>query len=283
MKILDGTKVAKKIYSDITKKIAKMNKKPVLAVILVGNDPASKLYVSIKEKKCLQVGIGIQIKNYELRIRNKANIYNLQKKIITQIQKLNKDKNVSGIIVQLPLPKGLDTNKIIETIDPKKDVDGLNPLNIGKLLIGDKDVIAPPTAAGILKLLENYKINLSGKHIVMVGYGKLVGKPLANMIAVANSDATLTICDKKTKNLSSFTKQADILISATGVGHLIKAGMIKNNAIIIDAGTSTIGGKIVGDVDFEKVKNKASYITPTKGGVGPMTVAMLLENVVNLK
>jgi methylenetetrahydrofolate dehydrogenase (NADP+)/methenyltetrahydrofolate cyclohydrolase len=279
MKILDGAKVAETIYNNIQSRISKMKTKPVLAVILVGNDPASKLYVSIKEKMCLKVGIGIRITNYKLRIMNKANNIKLQKQIIAQIKKLNNDKNITGIIVQLPLPKGLDTNKIIETIDPKKDVDGLNPLNIGKLLIGDKEAIAPPTAAGILELLKYYKINLSGKHIVMVGYGKLVGKPLANMIAVANSDATLTICDKKTKNLPFYTRQADILISATGVGHLIQPDMIKKDAVIIDAGTSTIGGKIVGDVDFEKVKNKASYITPTFGGVGPMTVAKLLENV----
>lgn len=270
-KILNGTDCAQKIYNQLHRKIQAMSIKPTLAVILVGNDAASRLYVQIKEKACQT--IGINFKKYLLPTSA------TKEQLLDLINKLNANKKITGIIVQLPLPKKIDANKIIFSIEPEKDVDGLNPINIAKILAG-LPAKSAPTADGILELLRQYKINLSGKHIVLVGYGRLVGKPLANMIAVSNSNATLTICTKQTKNLNFYTKQADILISATGQGHLIKAEMIKKGAVVIDAGVSTIGGKMVGDVDFENVKNKCSYITPPQGGVGPMTVAMLLKNLI---
>jgi len=304
MKILDGQKLAETIYTRVKNKVSKMKQKPVLAVILVGNDPASMLYVKIKKRKCEEVGIGIKISNFKFQISNKIKIQELQNKIINQIKKYNKDKNINGIIVQLPLPKSLDTEEIISSIDPKKDVDGLHPENV-KLLAQAKPNFVPPTAAGIMELMRANKIKLKNKNIVLVGHGKLVGKPLADLIMINYPDEKLTICDRETQNLSEITKKADILISATGQAHLIKADMVKHGAVVIDAGTSVEKArstkseirkkfrnskfeirnlsKVVGDVDFEEVKEIASYITPPKGGVGPMTVAKLLENVINTK
>ena len=276
VKILDGNLVSKKINSNTAKRVLVLKKKsiiPKLAVILVGDDPASTLYVAIKEKKAQELGI----KTQNLHLPKDIS----QNKLIGKIEKLNHDKSVHGILIQLPLPKHIDTEKILESISPLKDVDGLHPENLGKLLL-DKPFIVPPTPAGIIELLDYYKINLTGKHVVIVGYGKLVGKPLAAMISLSNKLATLTVCNHKTKNLKRYTLQADILITAAGVPHLISANMVKKNAIVIDAGTAKKDTKIVGDVDFDKVAPKCSFITPSRGGVGPVTVAKLLENVVKL-
>lgn len=274
MTIIDGKKISENILLKIKNKVNELKKTgifPQMAAILVGNDPASQLYVSIKEKTCQKVGIKLQKHEFSSNIQ--------EQDIINLIKKLNNDKKIHGIIVQLPLPKKFNTNKIIQTINPQKDIDGLHPENLGKLIIGEK-IIIPPTPAGIIEIFKTYKINLSGKNIVLIGYGKLVGKPLSMLLALSQKDPTITICNSKTKNLSSFTRQADILISAVGQANLITADMVKNNVVIIDAGTTKIGGKIVGDVDFENVKQKTSYITPPKGGVGPITVAKLLENLI---
>lgn len=281
MIILDGRKIAQKIKNRLRQEIANKKLKLTLAAVLVGNDPASVLYVRMKEKACREIGISFR------KIELPKTISSA--KLLAKINKLNSDREVTGIIIQLPLPKHLDSNKIISAIDPRKDIDGLHPENLGKLLIGSPRVV-PPTPAGIIALLKAYQINLSGKNVVLVGYGKLVGKPLAAMLAVAQKDATITICNDKTRYLSELTKKADILITATGVPYLIKAKMVKKGAVVIDAGTSLLRAKgkelrakIVGDVDFEKVKSKCSYVTPPTGGVGPMTVAKLLENVVRIR
>jgi len=275
-KLLDGRMVAEKIKDKIRRQVIELKKKNIilcLAVVLVGKDPASILYVSMKEKQAHE--LGIKTKNIHLSKTISEG------KLLDTIEKLNHQKDIQAILVQLPLPKHISTNKIIAAISPNKDVDGLHPENVGKLLLGEDTVIAP-TAAGIMEILKYYKISLTGKHVVIVGYGKLVGKPLAAMIGLSNQLATLTVCNHKTKNLAYYTNQADILVSATGRANLIKKNMIKRGCVVVDAGTTRVGGKIVGDVDFENVKEKASYITPSKGGVGPMTVAMLLENVVTL-
>lgn len=275
-KLLDGKIVAEKIKVNIKRQVEELRKKnivPTLAVVLVGDDPASRLYVNIKEKTARE----LNITTHNLQLTTKIT----EKELIRKIQELNNDKKIHGILVQLPLPKHINTNNVIATISPKKDVDGLTPENIGKLLLEEKTIV-PPTAAAILEILAHYKINISGKHIVLVGYGKLVGKPLAAMISLSNKQATLTICNKQTKNLSYYTLQSDILISAAGIVNLIKTDMVKKGVIIVDAGTTRVGGKIVGDIDFEKVKNKAKFITPPIGGVGPVTVAMLFANVIKL-
>lgn len=276
MKLLDGRVVAEKIKEEIKNQVEELRRKnivPTLAVILVGEDPASKLYVNIKEKTARE----LNITTHNLQLITKTT----EEELIKKIQELNQDTKVHGILVQLPLPKHINTNKIIATISPQKDVDGLTPENVGKLLL-EEDTIVPPTAAAIMEILKYYKIDISGKHVVLVGYGKLVGKPLAAMISLSNKQATLTVCNKQTKNLSYYTRQADILISAAGVANLINGDMIKKSVIIIDAGTIRVGGKIVGDIDFEDVKNRTSYITPSRGGVGPVTVVKLLENVIKL-
>lgn len=275
-KILDGLLVAKKINNKTKNKVLQLNKcgiYPKLAVVLVGDNPASLLYTKIKKQKAKEIGIET------LDVKHSENITHYE--LINEIEKLNNNESIHGILIQLPLPKHLDTVKILETINPKKDVDGLNPKNLGKLLV-NKPFIIPPTADAIIEILNYYKINLTGKHIVLVGYGKLVGKPLAAMISLSNQDATLTICNSKTKNLLYYTKQADILISAAGVPNLITNNMVKKDVTIVDAGTSKKGNKIIGDVDFKNIRNKCTYITPSKGGVGPVTVAKLLENVVKL-
>lgn len=271
--IVDGNKISQEIYNNLKKEIPLLNKKPKLVVVLVGEDPASVLYVSIKEKKAQE--LGIQTEN--IKVKEDATT----EELVSIIHKLNQDDLVTAILIQLPLPKHIDTGAVLESINEFKDVDGLNPKNMGKLLV-DKPFILPPTPAAILEILRHHEINLAGKHVVLVGYGKLVGKPLAAMISLSNKNATLSVCNSKTKDLPSYTQQADILISASGVGHIIKKDMIKKGAIVIDAGTSKLDGEIVGDVNFEEVKNKASLVTPPKGGVGPITVAKLLENVVKL-
>lgn len=292
--LLEGRKLANTIKKKLSAKVARKKIMPTLAAILVGEDPASLVYLKIKKKACQEVGI-----NFQKIVLSKNTP---PKEIIKLINSLNCNPLITGIIIQLPLPGNLDTNQIISAIEAKKDIDGLHPENLGKLLIGEPQFV-PPTPAGIIDLLKAYKIPLAGKNVVLVGYGKLVGKPLAAMLAMAEEDATITICNAKTKNLSAFTKKADILITATGVAGLITREMIKAGAVIIDAGTTVIQPKtdnrklktenrklktesqklkteIIGDVDFDKVKSKCSYITPPIGGVGPLTVAKLLENLV---
>jgi methylenetetrahydrofolate dehydrogenase (NADP+)/methenyltetrahydrofolate cyclohydrolase len=270
-KILDGKKVADfiemQIKSEIESLIQSNSAIPGLATILVGENPASKIYVNIKQKACAQVGI-----NSKIITRSKTIS---EADLLSKIEELNVNPSIHGILVQLPLPAHIKLINVFSAIDPKKDVDCFHPENFGKLLIGIEDLV-PCTPKGIISLLEYYKIPISGQDIVIVNHSTLLGKPLSLMFL--NRDATVSIAHIKTKNLKNITKIADILVVGAGSPNLIKKDMIKENVVIIDAGISRVNGKIVGDVDFENVISKVSAITPVPGGVGPMTVACLLQN-----
>jgi methylenetetrahydrofolate dehydrogenase (NADP+) / methenyltetrahydrofolate cyclohydrolase len=275
MQILDGKKLSEKLLSGLEKQVSLRKKKPVLAMVFVGNDPASKVYVRNKKFACEKVGI------ISKEIILSENIS--ENKLVLEIEKLNRDQNITGIIVQLPLPKKIDKYRVLEAINPKKDADCLNHRNFGRFLqVGEKkSVVIPATAIGIIKLLEEYKIPFSGRYAVVVGYSDIVGKPLTEMLL--ERGATVTVCHDKTKDIGKYTSQADVLAVATGVRGLIKGSMVKKGAVIVDAGIHRDKNKkIYGDVDFTSVSRKASYITPVPGGVGPMTVAMLLWNTVRL-
>ena len=267
--ILDGKKLKQKILDENKKIINDNNYKIKLAIILVGNNEASKIYIRNKELACNYVGI--KVDKYLLDEETK------EEDLIKLINKLNSDNEVTGIILQSPVPRQIDFNKCSGLIDAKKDVDGFTKENIYNLYLG-VDTILPCTVKGIIRLLEDYKIKISGANVVIVGRGNIVGHPLS--LAMLNKDATVTIAHSKTNNLKDITKKADILISATGIPHLIKEDMVKENATIIDVGVAKIDGKIVGDVDFLNVSKKAKYITPNPGGVGPMTVAMIIDNLI---
>lgn len=266
-KILSGKGLAAKIRQELKHKIQKSRVTPGLAVILVGQDPASEMYVEFKSEASQEVGMYLQTFDFDEDVS--------EKKLLKTIEKLNRNKKIHGILVQLPLPDHIDTSLVLETIDPMKDVDGFHPENVGWLSVGAPEMM-PATTRGIWTLLDSANINVEGKHVVVVGASNIVGKPTAQLLL--NEGATVTVCHKKTKNLEEYTKKADILISATGVPNLIEASMVKKGAVVIDVGTARLNGKTVGDVDFEKVKEKAAYITPVPGGVGPMTVASLLQN-----
>lgn len=270
--ILDGKKLSIKILDELSEKILKSDKKPHLVVILVGEDPASQLYVGMKEKAAQKIGIKSTVLKYPKDTNEKT--------LLDKIHELNNDNSVHGILVQLPIPKQINEKNIIQAICPKKDADGITPENVGKISLGVEPYAYPCTPKGVLKLLDEYNIDLESKNIVMVGRSNIVGKPLAQMLL--NKNATVTICHSKTKNLSDITKTADILISAVGVAKLINNNMVKNNSVIVDVGTSKIDGKLFGDVDFESVSKLASHITPVPGGIGPMTIACLMENAFEL-
>lgn len=267
--ILDGKKLKQKILDENKEIINNNNYKIKLAIILVGNNEASKIYIKNKELACNYVGI--KVDKYLLDEKTK------EEDLIKLINKLNSDNEITGIILQSPVPSQIDFNKCSGLIDAKKDVDGFTKENIYNLYLG-VDTILPCTVKGIIRLLEEYKIKISGENVVIVGRGNIVGHPLG--LAMLNKDATVTIAHSKTNNLKDITKKADILISATGIPHLIKEDMVKENATIIDVGVAKIDGKIVGDVDFINVSKKAKYITPNPGGVGPMTVAMIIDNLI---
>lgn len=266
-KVIDGKKIAEEIKLKIKNYISLLNFKPGLAVILVGNNPASEVYVNIKKKTCKELGID----SYEFNLKENIS----ENELIKLIKKLNDDEKINGILIQLPLPKHINKNNILLNINPIKDVDGFSPDNIGKLLIGE-DCLEPCTPKGIIKLLLQSDINLEGKDIVVIGKSMIVGTPVANMLL--NYGATVTVCHSKTKNLKEKCLNADIIVSAVGKHKLITSDMIKDNVIIIDVGVNKIDDKLYGDVDFENVKNKCSFITPVPGGVGPMTIACLMEN-----
>lgn len=270
--ILDGKKVRDEILAKIKAKIAKEKLDIKLAIILVGDDEASKIYIKNKEKYCYMVGIDVE--KYKLSSETK------EKEIINLIDKLNNDESVTGIILQSPVPEGIDFNKCSNLIKPEKDVDGFTKNNIYNLYLGKKTIL-PCTVKGIIKLLEYYKIPISGANVVIVGRGNIVGHPLS--LAFENMDATVTLAHSKTQNLAEITKNADILISATGVKHLITKDMVKYGSTVIDVGVTRVDGKIYGDVDFENIKDIARYITPNPGGVGPMTVAMIIDNLVEME
>lgn len=266
--LLSGKAVAEVILQDLSHKIKSLKRAPTLAVILVGKNPASQLYVKNKKKKAEQIGIISKDFIFEDDIS--------ESELLDQIHTLNQDENIDGILVQLPLPEYIDKNKIIEAILPKKDVDGFHPIHFGRLAQG-RPSIRPCTPHGIIRLLNHYKINLKSLNAVVVGASNIVGKPMALELILAGS--TVTICNSKTKDLESHIKSADLLISATGKRDLIDANWIKSGAVVIDVGIHRLADNtFVGDLDFEKAALKASFITPVPGGVGPMTIAILLEN-----
>ena len=271
-KILNGKELALKLNLKLKDKISSFKKKILLAAILVGDDPASKLYINIKRKTCSEIGIGSILVDLDKNIT--------KSKLLDEIEKLNKDKSVHGILLQLPLPRDLRpyTSEFIEQIDPIKDVDGLHPINRGKLFDYNEDFV-PCTPKGIITLLEHYNIEIQGKNVVIINRSNLVGKPLIFMLLKRN--ATVTVCHSYTKNLVGYTKKADILIVAVGKSKFITKEMVKEGVVIVDVGISRENGKLSGDVDFEGVFDKCSWITPNPGGVGPMTVSFLLQNTFN--
>ena len=271
--IIDGKNEAKKIREEIKKEINdfknKQNKTPKLSVILIGNYAPSEIYVKNKEKNSKEVGINSEVIKYPDDIS--------EKEVLKKIKELNENKDVSGILVQLPLPKQISKEKIINAIDYTKDVDGFNPVNVGNLASGYKSII-PCTPLGCLLLIKKIESNLTGKHAVVVGRSNLNGKPMAQLLLKEN--CSVTIVHSKTKNLKEECQKADILVVAVGKANLIKADWVKKNSIVIDVGINKEGDKIVGDVSFDEVKEKVKAITPVPGGVGPMTIACLLKNTI---
>jgi len=272
MQLIDGKKLAKKFQDQIAQEVKELKNRhnivPGLAVILVGDDPASHAYVKMKAKACENAGFYSITHNMPDTIS--------QEEIIGTIEMMNKNPRIDGILVQLPLPKHIDTNAILEVIDPSKDVDGFHPYNVGRL-VTNLDGFVPCTPLGVMKMFEEYNIDLEGKAVCVVGASNIVGKPMASLLL--NANATVTVTHIYTKDLASHTKKADIVIVGVGVPGLIKADMVKDGAVLIDIGINRLDdGSLVGDADFEALKEKCSYITPVPGGVGPMTIAMLLLN-----
>lgn len=273
MEIIDGKALAKKIRSELKEEVEELKKQgvhPKLAVIMVGDDKASAVYVRNKSKACNEIGI-----EYEEFLRDSSIT---QEGLINLIKELNGREDIHGILLQSPIPDGLDIREAFNTIDYRKDVDGFNPINVGKLSIGE-DCFVSCTPYGVVKMLEKYNIPTEGKRAVIVGRSNIVGKPLIQCLL--NKNATVTVCHSRTKNIEEITREADILVAALGKPKFITADMVKDGAVVIDVGINrNEEGKLVGDVDFENVSKKASYITPVPGGVGPMTIAMLMYNVV---
>jgi len=272
MQLIDGKSLAKKVQNSVATEVEKLkqdkNIVPGLAVILIGDDPASHSYVKMKAKACENVGF------YSITHSMPDTIS--QDEIIATIQMINDNPRIDGILVQLPLPKHVDTDKILEVIDPKKDVDGFHAYNVGRLVTGLDSFVAC-TPLGVMKMFEEYNIDLKGQDVCVVGASNIVGKPMASLLL--NANATVTVTHIFTKDLKAHTSKADIIIVGVGVPGLIKEDMVKEGAIVIDIGINRIkDGSLVGDVDFENVSSKCSYITPVPGGVGPMTIAMLLDN-----
>lgn len=271
--ILDGKETAIEIRANLKTEVNTLKSKnifPKLAVIMVGDDPASKIYVKNKSKVCEELGI-----EYEEFLLN-SNI--TQQQLLKLIDELNSRKDIHGILLQSPIPKHLDINEAFRKISPEKDVDGFNPVNVGKLVLGQETFVAC-TPFGIIKLLEKYNIEIEGKNAVIIGRSNIVGKPMLHCLL--NKNATVTVCHSKTKNLGEITKKADILVAAIGKARFVTEDMVKPGAVVIDVGINrNEQGKVCGDVDFEEIQKIASYITPVPGGVGPMTIAMLMNNIV---
>lgn len=270
--ILDGKKLRDKIIENLKAKVDTFDKKPTLVVILVGENPASKIYVNNKKKMAEKIGIHSEVINYPANIT--------EAELLDKIEELNNNKKVTAILVQLPLPKHISKDNVMNKIIPSKDVDGFTPYNFGKLFSGETPTVYPCTPKGILLLLDEYNIEIEGKHVVIVGRSNIVGKPLSQMML--NKNATVTICHSHTKNLSQITKTADILVSAVGK-NIIEGEMLKTDCVIVDVGIfKDENGKTRGDVDFESASKIASFISPVPGGVGPMTIASLMLNTVEL-
>lgn len=267
--ILDGKKVRNELLSFYEEKIKNESLKISLAIIYVGNDEPSKIYIKNKIKYCEKVGIKVIL--YEMDSKTK------EKDVIELIEKLNDSIDITGIILQSPVPKQIDFSKCSSFIKPCKDIDGFTKENLYKL-VHNVDGLFPCTSKGIIMLLKYYNITLAGKNVCIIGRGNIVGKPL--IFEMLNNNATVIVAHSQTKSISEFTKKADIIISAVGSPHLIKNNMVKDDAIVIDVGISVIDGKIIGDVDFDNLKDKCTYITPNPGGVGPMTIAMIIDNLI---
>jgi methylenetetrahydrofolate dehydrogenase (NADP+)/methenyltetrahydrofolate cyclohydrolase len=280
-KIIDGKQVAADMLAELKTEVAELKKEgivPGLGVILVGDDPASQSYVTAKERTCAELGIYSD--------DNRLPASTTQKELIALINKMNADPKINGILVQLPLPKHLNEGEVLLAISPDKDVDGFHPTNIGKMVAG-QPAFLPCTPHGVIKLLQRNAVKIEGAHVVVVGRSNIVGKPIANMLIQKNKNgnATVTVCHTKTKDLAHHTRQADIIIAAAGKPKTITADMVKDGVVVIDVGVNRIqdasrksGYRLVGDVDFEAVKEKASLISPVPGGVGPMTITMLMYN-----
>ncbi|MBN2667895.1 MAG: bifunctional 5,10-methylene-tetrahydrofolate dehydrogenase/5,10-methylene-tetrahydrofolate cyclohydrolase [Bacteroidales bacterium] len=280
MELIDGKQISADIKAEIAQEVANRKEKglktPHLAAILVGHDGGSETYVAHKVKACEQVGFESTLVRFE------DDITEIQ--LLEQVEALNNNNDIDGFIVQLPLPRHIDEQKVIEAIRPDKDVDGFHPVNVGKMVIG-LDAFISATPAGIVDLLERYKISTSGKNVVVLGRSNIVGRPMSVLLSQKGQDATVTVCHSRTKNLKEITKQADIIIAAIGIPEFVTADMVKNGAVIIDVGTTRVesnqtksGWKLKGDVNFDEVAPLCSHITPVPGGVGPMTIVSLLKN-----
>jgi len=281
--IIDGKQVAADMRAELKAEVAKLKEQgivPGLGVILVGEDPASKSYITAKERACEDIGIYSDDNRLDAKIS--------QKELMALVEKMNKDPKINGILVQLPLPDGLNESEVLLAIDPAKDVDGFHPVNVGKMVVGEKAFL-PCTPHGVIQLLIRSGVTIKGAEVVVVGRSNIVGKPLANMLIQKNDmgNATVTVCHTRTRDLASHVKRADIVIAAAGRPNTVTADMVKDGAVVIDVGVNRVedatkkkGYRLVGDVDFEAVKEKASLITPVPGGVGPMTITMLLYNTV---
>ena len=272
MTIIDGKALSEKVLKEIEKEHSELEKKvgrkAGLAVIIVGENPASQIYVRNKIRACEKVGF------HSETIRLDENI--TEENLLLEIEKLNNNSNIDGILVQLPIPKHIDGLKIINAISAEKDVDGFHTTNIGKMMIGDETGFLPCTPAGVIQMFEEYNIDLEGKDVLVIGQSNIVGKPMT--LLLINKRATVQVCNSKTKNLPEKLQKADVVVAAAGSPKLVKGSDVKEGVVVIDIGINRVDGKICGDVDFEEVSQKASYITPVPGGVGPMTIAMLIKN-----
>ena len=271
MVLIDGKKVSGEIRNRLADEIQELKKKtgkiPGLATVLVGDDPASAVYVRNKNKICGELGF----QSFEQKLSADTS----EEKLLQLVGELNSNKDVHGILVQLPLPDQIDSEKILQAIDPKKDVDGFHPVNVGKLVVGNA-LLTPCTPTGIIALLDRYDIEISGKNAVIIGRSNIVGKPVSMLLLHRN--ATITICHSRTQNLEEVTRSADILVAAVGRANFVTDEMVSEGTVVIDVGINRVDGKLTGDVDFQPVSKKASHITPVPGGVGPMTIALLMEN-----
>ena len=272
MTIIDGKALSEKVLKEIEKEHSELEKKvgrkAGLAVIIVGENPASQIYVRNKIRACEKVGF------HSETIRLDENI--TEENLLLEIEKLNNNSNIDGILVQLPIPKHIDGLKIINAISAEKDVDGFHTTNIGKMMIGDETGFLPCTPAGVVHMFEEYNIELEGKDVLVIGQSNIVGKPMT--LLLIKKRATVQVCNSKTKNLSEKLQKADVVVAAAGSPKLVKASDVKEDVVVIDVGINRVDGKLCGDVDFEEVSKKASFITPVPGGVGPMTIAMLIKN-----
>lgn len=282
MEILDGKKISAEVKAEIAAEVAEIVKSgkraPQLVAILVGNDGASETYVSSKERACKEVGFKSQVLRYPDTIT--------EKELLDAIAKLNGDEEIDGFIVQLPLPKHINEQKVIEAIDPKKDVDGFHPMNVGRMTIGLPSYVSA-TPAGIMELLKRYKIETSGKHCVVLGRSNIVGRPMSNLLSLKGTpgDCTVTVCHSRTKDIKSYCLQADIIVAALGQPEFLKGDMVKEGVVVIDVGITRVsstetksGYRLLGDVKYDEVAPKSSFITPVPGGVGPMTIVSLMKN-----